>query len=151
MLRQGLALASAVGLVACATIPAPDERQAFAPDCPAIDKFLDSAVMEGRTVGASTLIWKDGREVCFESAGLASREENRPFTRDTLVQIFSMTKPITGVALMQLWEQGRFGLDDPLYWHLPEYHGLQVATGIDSDGNPVLRDPPRPPTDYPRC
>lgn len=146
MLRQGLALASAVGLAACATAPSPDKSQAFTPDCPAIDKFLENIVIEGRTVGASTLVWKDGREACFESAGLASREDNRPFVRDTLVQIFSMTKPVTGVALMQLWEQGRFGLDDPLYWHLPEYKGLQVATGIGSDGKPVLRDPSRPPT-----
>lgn len=57
-----------------------------------------------------------------------------------------MTKPVTGVALMQLWEEGRFGLDDPLYWHLPEYRDLKVATAIAGDGNPVLRDPSRPPT-----
>ena len=66
--------------------------------------------MQGRTVGASALVWQDGREVCFDSAGLASREGDRPFARDTLVQIFSMTKPVTGTALMQLWEQGKFGL-----------------------------------------
>ncbi len=146
MLRQGLALASAIGLAACATVPASNESQAFAPACPLIGSFLGRAVAEGRTVGASTLIWKDGRETCFETAGLASREDDLPFTRDTLVQIFSMTKPVTSVALMQLWEQGRFGLDDPLYWHLPEYRDLKVAKDIGDDGSPVLGDPSRPPT-----
>ncbi|ARU16609.1 serine hydrolase domain-containing protein [Croceicoccus marinus] len=148
MIKQGMALASAFGLAACASVPASDiaSGSAFAPDCPAVATFLDSAVTQGRTVGASALIWKDGRELCFERAGLASREDDRAFERDTLVQIFSMTKPVTGIALMQLWEQGRFGLDDPLYWHLPEYRNLKVATGIGSDGEPVLRDPSRPPT-----
>ena len=148
MVRQGLALASAIGLAACATVPVSNEIpvSSFAPDCSTIASFLHSVVAEGRAVGTSTLIWKDGSETCFENSGLASREDNRPFARDTLVQVFSMTKPVTGVALMQLWEQGRFGLDDPLYWHLPEYKDLQVATDIGSDGNPVLRDPSRPPT-----
>ncbi len=152
MIKQGMALAGAFGLMACATVPAADtvsdmaSNNDFAPDCAKISRFLDDATTQGRTVGASALVWKDGREICFDSAGLASREDNRPFARDTLVQIFSMTKPVTGIALMQLWEQGKFGLDDPLYWHLPEYKDLKVATGIGSDGKPVLRDPSRPPT-----
>ncbi|WP_199797184.1 serine hydrolase [Erythrobacter sp. QSSC1-22B] len=144
MARQGLALASAFGLAACVTAPASNAIavSSYNPDCRAIGSFLDNAVAEGRTVGASTLIWKDGREVCFANAGSASREAIRTFARDTLVQVFSMTKPVTGVALMQLWEQGKFGLDDLLYWH----RDLKVATEIGSDGNLVLRDPSRPPT-----
>jgi CubicO group peptidase (beta-lactamase class C family) len=148
MTRLALIVAGALGLAACETVPMSNvgEASSFSPNCPAIGSFLDNAVAEGRTAGASTLIWKDGQEVCFETAGLASREDNRPFARDTLVQIFSMTKPVTGVALMRLWEQGKFGLDDPLYWHLPEYRDLKVATGVARDGSLVLRDPSRPPT-----
>lgn len=148
MMKQALASAGALALAGCATLPAANDMadRNFAPDCAAIGGFLDSAVAQGRTVGASALVWKDGGEVCFDSAGLASREEERPFARDTLVQIFSMTKPVTGIALMQLWEQGKFGLDDPLYWHLPEYKDLKVATGLGPDGQPMLRDPSRPPT-----
>lgn len=148
MTRHWFLMAIACGLSACVTMPVADARVAssFTPNCGAIGTFLDNSVAEGRTVGASTLVWKDGQEVCFESVGLASREDNRPFARDTLVQIFSMTKPVTGVALLQLWEQGKFGLDDLLYWHLPEYENLQVATETGPDGNPVLREPSRPPT-----
>ncbi|UIP07897.1 beta-lactamase family protein [Erythrobacter sp. SDW2] len=139
--------AASLALAACATTPpAPEAATGFAPDCAAVAGFLDSAVEQGRTVGASTLIWHEGREACFHASGLASREEGRAFARDTLVQIFSMTKPVTGVALMQLWEQGKFGLDDPLALHLPEYAGLRVVTGRDADGQPILRDPKRAPT-----
>ncbi|MXO84424.1 serine hydrolase [Altererythrobacter aurantiacus] len=144
----GATLIAAFALAGCATVPSASKapNASFSPNCERIGSFLDSAVSQGRTVGASAFVWKDGQEACFENAGYASREDGRPFTRDTLVQIFSMTKPVTGVALMQLWEQGRFGLDDPLSWYLPEYEGLKVATGLDDSGNLVLRDPSRPPT-----
>ena len=108
-----------------------------------IDATLAAMVREGRTVGASVLVWKDGHEVHFAAEGLADREEARPFARDTLVQIYSMTKPVTGVALMQLWEQGKFGLDDPLARHLPEFAGLQVYDESEPD---KLRPPVRPVT-----
>ena len=124
-------------------LPVAAQAQPYEPDCAAIDTFIESAVGEGRTVGASVLVFKDGAERCFETAGHADREAGRAMARDTLVQIFSMTKPVTGVALMQLWEQGRFGLDDPLEWHLPEYAALRVLDGENEDGSPVLRDPVR--------
>ncbi len=120
VLASGLALAS------------PAFAQSQIASCERIDAMLESMVTEGRTVGASTLVWKDGAEACFETAGLAEREAARPFARDTLVQIFSMTKPVTGVALMQLWEQGKFGLDDPLAWHLPQFGNVRV---LDGDGS----------------
>ena len=136
-----------LGLSGCATTPPPAQSQTgFAPACRAVASFLDGAVEQGRTAGASTLIWHKGREACFHAAGFAVREEGRAFSRDTLLQIFSMTKPVTGVALMQLWERGKFGLDDPLAMHLPEYAQLKVATGLDAEGRPILRDPSRPPT-----
>ena len=97
-----------------------------------------------RAVGASALIWKDGREVYFGTAGFADREARKPMGRDTLAQIWSMTKPVTGVALMQLWEQGKFRLDDPLSDYLPEYAATKVFVGLDSAGNPILRAPHRP-------
>lgn len=126
------------------TVPAAaQEAPSFEPDCAAIAAFLDTAVAQGRTVGASALVWKDGAERCFTAAGDADREADRPMARDTLFQIYSMTKPVTGTALMQLWEQGKFGLDDPLEWHLPEYAALKVADGEDPDGSPILRAPSR--------
>jgi len=108
-----------------------------------VERELREMVEQGRVAGAEVLVWKDGREVHYSAAGLADREARRPFARDTLVQIYSMTKPVTGVALMQLWEQGKFGLDDPLSRHLPEFAGLQVYDESEPD---KLRPPLRPVT-----
>lgn len=111
---------------------------------PRIDRALAQMVASGRVAGASALVWRNGREVYFGTAGYADREAKTPMRRDTLVQIWSMTKPVTGVALMRLWEQGRFGLDEPLAKYLPEYAGVQVYKGLDSAGNPILKAPERP-------
>ena len=78
-----------------------------------------------RAAGTSALVWKDGQEIRFGSAGYADREAQRPMTRDASAQIYSMTKPITGVALMQLWEQGKFRLDDPLWNYLTEFASMK--------------------------
>ncbi|MCR2834137.1 serine hydrolase domain-containing protein [Parerythrobacter lacustris] len=138
-------LAFAVTLIAGGLLaqPAAAQTEPYRPDCAQIAAFLERAVAEERTAGASALVWQGGSETCFTAAGMADREAQKPFTRDTLVQIFSMTKPVTGVALMQLWEEGKFGLDDPLEWHLPQFAGLMVADGEDAQGNPLLRAPSR--------
>lgn len=109
-----------------------------------IEQALAGMVRDGRVIGASVLVWQGGKERLFRAAGFADRETGRPFARDTLLQIFSMTKPVTGVALMQLWEAGKFRLDDPLGRHLPEFAGTQVYAGTDAAGKPVLRAPSRP-------
>ncbi len=101
-------------------------------------------VAGGRAAGASVLIWQDGREAYFGTAGFADGEAQRPMTRDAIVQIYSMTKPVTGVALMQLWEQGKFSLDDPLSRYLPDFASMQVYAGKDAAGAPVYRPASRP-------
>src|SRR3546814_12064636 len=67
-----------------------------------------------------------------------------PMRRDTIAQIYSMTKPVTGVALMQLWEQGKFHLDDPLAKYLPEYADMRVYAGKDAAGQPRYVPAERP-------
>lgn len=59
-------------------------------------------------------------------------------SRDTLFQVYSMSKPITGMALMTLYEDGKFSLDDPLSKYLPEFADMMVFEGMDEAGNPVL-------------
>jgi len=113
-------------------------------DAKRIEDALAGMVADGRAAGASVLIWKDGREAYFGTAGFADREAHRPMTRDTIVQIYSMTKPVTGVALMQLWEQGKFGLDDLLSRCLPEFESMQVYAGKDAAGAPIYRAASRP-------
>jgi len=109
-----------------------------------IDSPLRAYVASGHIAGASALVWEKGGEVYFGAFGMTDREANRPMTRDVIAQIFSMTKPVTGVAMMQLYEQGKFKLDDPLAKHLPEFANVRVYAGSDSAGAPRLESPSRP-------
>lgn len=108
-----------------------------------IDSTLQSFVQTGAAAGVSALIYEDGEEVYFNAVGQADREKGVPMARNTLVQIYSMTKPITGVALMTLYEEGAFELDDPLSQYAPEFADMTVYEGMDEDGNPILAAPNR--------
>ncbi len=139
----GAALLLGLGTPVIAQQP-DDATSAFELDIRRVDAAVDAIVANGRTVGASVLVWQDGKLRDFHAAGLADRESGRPFERDTLVQAFSMTKPVTGVALMQLWEEGKFRLDDPLSKYLPQFAGVGVLAGEDAQGRPIVRPPARP-------
>ncbi|HEY0623635.1 serine hydrolase domain-containing protein [Sphingomonas sp.] len=139
----GLVLATAVPLPALAQ-ERPPTVEALHIDKARIDRMLSAMVADGRAVGVSALIWKDGHEAYYGERGFADREGGKPFRRDTLVQIWSMTKPVTGVALMQLWEQGKFRLDDPLARYLPDFANPLVQDGTDKDGKPLWRAASRP-------
>ncbi|RZJ13401.1 MAG: class A beta-lactamase-related serine hydrolase [Rubrivivax sp.] len=102
-----------------------------------IDSVLRGMVRHGELVGVSALIYEDGREAYFGAFGQSDREAGRAMSRDVLAQIQSMTKPIAAVALMQLHEQGRFQLDDPVAGYLPEFAEPRVWMGVDGDGEPV--------------
>ena len=69
-----------------------------------------------------------------------------PVRVDSLFQIMSMTKPVTTVAALQLVDQGKVGLDEPVARRLPQFEKIQVLDGFDSDGNPSLRPVATPPT-----
>lgn len=143
-LALALVLAPLVVPSAVAAKPAAATAETLAIDTARIDAALKQMVDSGRAAGTSALIWQDGREVYFGTAGMADRKARRPMRRDTIVQIFSMTKPVTGVALMQLWEQGKFRLDDPLAKYLPEYTSMRVYVGKDAGGTPRYVPADRP-------
>jgi CubicO group peptidase (beta-lactamase class C family) len=110
------------------------QAETVAIDKARIDAALQQMIASDRAGGVSALVWQNGREVYYGSAGFADRAANRPMARDTIAQIYSMTKPVTGVALMQLWEAGKFRLDDPLANYLPEYAAMRVYAGKDETG-----------------
>src|SRR5690606_1638904 len=110
-----------------------------------IDAALRGFVERGELVGVSALVFEDGEEAFSGAYGMADREAERPMRRDTLVRIFSMTKPLTGVVLMSFYDEGRFGLDEPLEKYLPEFAGIEVYAG-EEGGEAEYRAPARPPT-----
>jgi CubicO group peptidase (beta-lactamase class C family) len=91
-----------------------------------ISEFVDREIAAGNLVGAVTLVARHGQVVLFESAGRYGIEDNRPMDKDALFRIFSMTKPITTVAAMILYEEGAFHLGDPVAKYLPELKDMQL-------------------------
>jgi CubicO group peptidase (beta-lactamase class C family) len=119
---------------------------AVAIDKAKIDAALNGFIESKALVGVSALVYQDGHEAYFGAFGQADREAGKPMTRDTMVQIFSMTKPITGVALMSLYEAGKFQLDEPLSKYLPEFANLRVYAGMDTHGEVLYEALRRPVT-----
>jgi len=109
-----------------------------------IDSTLKSFVDSGNVAGVSALVFEKNKEVYYNAFGYADREAKMPMNRNTIVRIYSMTKPITGVALMTLYEKGAFLLDDPLSKYAPEFSNMKVYKGVDASGNLILEPAKRP-------
>lgn len=100
-----------------------------------IADWMDGYVTERKFAGSSVLINRDGQEAYFNAAGLRDVENGLPFERDTIARIYSMTKPITSVAIMMLVERGLIHLEAPLSDFVPEFANcaalIKGATSID--------------------
>jgi CubicO group peptidase (beta-lactamase class C family) len=92
-----------------------------------LDAAMQGYVDRGEVAGVVTLIARHGKVVHLEAQGSRDREGATPMTTDTIFRIASMTKPIASVALMMLWEEGRFQLRNPIAEHLPELAEPRVA------------------------
>ena len=100
----------------------------------AVEKDLQVRVDEGKLSGAVIMIAQDGEIQMTKALGYQNVEDQIPMQDDTIFRIFSMTKPVTGTALMILYDEGKFTLDDPIEKHLPELSGLRVAISANDDG-----------------
>ena len=92
----------------------------------AVAADLQARIDEGRLSGAVVMVAQDGEVLMHKAMGYQNVEDQVPMSTDTIFRIFSMTKPVTGTALMMLWDEGKFQLDDPVEMHLPELAGMQV-------------------------
>src|SRR5262249_6795803 len=101
----------------------------------ALDARMKQAVTDGDTAGATIIPIRHGQVADFRSFGRQSPQ--KAMANDSLFRIYSMSKPITGVAMMQLYEQGKWKLDDPITKYAPELAGLKALTW-DKDGKPVV-------------
>ena len=77
-----------------------------------VDSVIQKGMQEGKITGACVGIYQNQEEYLCKAYGLADREQETPMRTDTLFRIFSMTKPVTAVATMQLWESGKLELSD---------------------------------------
>jgi len=141
-----------------------------AQQAPAVHHTLDMTVVKPETVGFSserlerlhahmrsvidnnelsgmvTILARHGKVVDYWNYGHRDMASATPMTKDTIFRDFSMTKPITGVAMMILYEQGKWLPGDPISKFIPEFAHLKVYKGMDAGGRIILADPDHQPT-----
>jgi len=108
-----------------------------------IRKRMEEAVARGAIPGAVTLVTQEGKVLHHEAVGHLDVPKTKPMAKDSIFQIMSMTKPVTGTAILMLAEEGRLALTDPVEKHLPEFRGLQVISARDAGGGITLKRPSR--------
>ena len=101
----------------------------------ALEKRMHKFVADGETMGIATLLVRNGKVASYTQAGVRDIVKGKPITQDTIYRIYSMSKPITGVAMMMLYEQGEFSLSDPVSKFIPEFESLEVVKSYEKDGS----------------
>jgi CubicO group peptidase (beta-lactamase class C family) len=110
-----------------------------------MDAGMQDLVDKKQLAGIVMLVARHGKVVHHKAYGVQSLETNVPMRTDTIARIYSMTKPVAGVAMMMLYEEGKWKPSDPIAKHIPEFANLKVYAG-DKDGQPILEAPAHPPT-----
>ncbi len=110
-----------------------------------LDAHMQALVDQGHLPGAITLVARHGKIVSYEVFGKKAID-GAPMTKDTIFRIYSQSKPVTGVAMMILFEEGKWRLDDPVTKFIPEFAHLQVYKGQNPDGTFVTEPATRVPT-----
>ncbi len=94
-----------------------------------LDLAMEKEIREKKVSGVIGLIGRKGKVGYYETFGQRHVEKDVPMTKDSLLRIYSMTKPIVAVTAMSMWEEGKFKLDDPISEHLPEWREMKVREG----------------------
>ncbi|WP_309645076.1 serine hydrolase domain-containing protein [Phenylobacterium sp.] len=127
--------------------PAPPAEVGLSPaGLAAIDAYLQGLIDQGVVAGFVTLTARHGKVAQVSSLGVKDLATGEPMAADTMFRIFSMTKPVTAVAMMILHDQGLWSPDDPIAKHLPAFAGAKVFGGMGADGEIILQEPDHPPT-----
>lgn len=104
-----------------------------------ITETLKASVAKGDIPGAVLLISRNGKVAYFEAMGSLDPEKKTPMSKDAIFRIYSMTKPITTVAAMMLFEEGKLALTDPVAKHIPAFKDVKVGEAKSgADGKPTL-------------
>ena len=118
----------------------------FAPDLPAkMDAAMQGLIDSKHLAGIVSLVARKGKVAQYQAYGFQDLDKQTPMKTDTIAKIYSMTKPVTGVALMMLYEDGKWKPSDPIAKHIPEFANLKVYAG-ETNGTPILEAPAHPPT-----
>ena len=112
-----------------------------------IDKMCEEAVKSGEIPGMVALVARNGKIVYHKAFGMADNPSGRALKRDDIFRIASQTKAITATAVMMLWEEGKFRLDDPISKYIPEFENMQLLDALkESDTTYTTRPAKKPMT-----
>jgi CubicO group peptidase (beta-lactamase class C family) len=145
-LTRWLAFCSLILALTCAVrageLPqASPESQGVSPaKLAAAEKAVQELIDKKEYAGAITLVARNGKIVEWKTYGMRDLANNKPMEKDTIVRIYSMSKPITTAAAMTLYEEGKFQLDDPVSKFIPELKGLRVYVGPGDKTEPARRE-----------
>lgn len=108
--------------------------------------LIQDEIDRKQLAGAVTILARHGKVVEYRTYGVRDMGTGVAMTKDTIFRDYSMTKPVTGVAIMILYEEGKWLPNDPIAKYIPEFAHLKVFNGVDADGKMILVDPEHAPT-----
>jgi len=106
-----------------------------------IDQMVQRRIDAGDLTGAVTIVARKGKVVHLEAQGVMDLESRKPVAKDTLFRVASMTKPITGLAILMMIEEGKVRLTDPVSRYIPEFRGMKVAVPLPNQGRGGAPEP----------
>ena len=139
--RALISLSLAILLTGCAAVEPPTAAGIDGERLGRIDTAIERELAAGKMPGAVALVMRNGEIVYHKSFGYADIASETPMRTDNIFRIASMTKAITSVAVVMLYEQGHFQLNDPVTNYLPEFMGMSVVTSVDEAGNVTATSP----------
>jgi CubicO group peptidase (beta-lactamase class C family) len=113
-----------------------------------ITEMMKRHIAAGEISGGVTLVARHGRIAHFEATGVTDIESKKPMSKDSVFRIASMTKPVTGVAIMMMMEEGKLRITDPVSKYIPSFKDLKVAVAQPRQGQPAADEPAGPPKFY---
>jgi CubicO group peptidase (beta-lactamase class C family) len=130
-MRTVIGLIFLAGLAQAQPLPlsTPEKEGISAERLQRLEAFFEDAGRRGRPPGAVTMVVRHGRIVEWRTYGEREIEKHLPMEKDTIVRVYSMTKPLTSVAVMMLVEEGKLALSDRVDKYIPEFKDLKVYTG----------------------
>ena len=108
-----------------------------------LDTAMRKLVYDRQVAGLVTLVLRHGKVVDFKAVGRLDVRKSAAVQKDSIFRIYSMSKPVTGVAMMMLYEEGKWQLNDPVSKYIPEFAGMKVLVGKNDDGTPKVEDAKR--------
>jgi CubicO group peptidase (beta-lactamase class C family) len=117
-----------------------------------ITEMMKRHIAAGEISGGVTLVARHGRIAHFEAVGVMDADSKQPMTKDAVFRIASMTKPVTGLAVMMMMEEGKLRIADPVSKYIPQFKEMNVAMALPKQGPPPGAaggdEPPAPPRFY---